>query len=645
MNKSFFVGGDFVSPKRKRGIRLRPLLALRANTIVISLLAMLLCTSSTRAALDPETKKPYQLQIVLHVAANRVFTPLFQEQLQRDLSNQLKLVFGDLARIDVVRAHPLLREIETNGLDQALEGWDELSEHATHFVLLDYAAGTYRIQARFHDGMTGQPGPFTQRTQTNDRAAVAAKIAHLVETSFSPVGTVTSVGKEVTLRLKGGDLGVPLDRWVQPGQVFAVSRITKEGTRTRAQRLEWALLEVLDAPLAGVCRCRYWHRYQEDALRETAGTLGYRALRLPTTEGPVKVQLLDNTTLQPLRDVRVRVLKPGGGKPVELLTNRDGLALTREPFAHLAMVQVLSGQAVRAQFPVALIEGRTVVARVKIQADNESLAPLEVRRDAWLRRVYDNVRMSSERTLDLSLQLNQSLGAALDSGRKLLPLLDEELKYLESEQDDIKQLAKEKKLAFQFREGEQQIKALRKQAKELHAFVERVEAVQKETGDEKSLGLFKLLEHARLHERQAEFGLAIRLYEQVLQASPDQAKIRAHLEKLKLAWAPTSKEHAAAQNIINKTWPTIEVGELPEKLEQANEAYWPNARAADDRLTPQKLLRVNIVHMANLKNQLETLKRKDSEDNRNRAKTLVQISEALLRLHSETAAFLDLRKD
>src|ERR1019366_353749 len=97
---------------------------------------------------------------------------------------------------------------------------------------------------------------------------------------------------------------------------------------------------------------------------------------------------------------------------------------------------------------VELIEGRTVVARVKIQTDSESLAPLEVRRDAWVRRVYDNVRMSSERASELAGQLNQSLEAALASGRKSLPLLEAEITYLDREHDQLSRLAKEKKLAY-----------------------------------------------------------------------------------------------------------------------------------------------------------------------------------------------------
>jgi hypothetical protein len=611
------------------------------------LLLLALLTSNSRAALDPETKKPYQLRVVLQIASSRVFTPLFQEQVQLDVQNQLKIIFGDLARIEVTRTHPLLRDIETKGLDPALEGWESLSEVATHFVLLDYVAGTYQIQTRFHDGMTGQAAPFTQRKQTNDRSAVARTIVHWVEASFSPVGTVTAVaGKDVTLKLKGGELGVSLSRWVKRGQVFAVSRLVDEGGRPRAGRLEWALLEVLDLQPKGVCRCKYRHRYQEDALSESPGTLGYRALRLPTVKDLVKVQLLDDTTLQPLDGVHVRVQHADKGKPVELVTNRDGLASTRESFVHLALVEVLSGNTVRAQFPVEVIEGRTVVARVKIQTDRESLAPLEVRRDAWLRRVYDNVRVSSERSLELSGQLNQSLGAALESGRKSLPLLEAEIKYLDREHEQLRQAVKEKKLSYDLREGEQQIAELRKQAKELQAFVQRIEGVIKEAaGDEKSLGLHKLYERAQLLEREAEFDPAIRLYEQVVQASPEQTKIRAHLDQLKEAWKEKGDKHAGARKFIYQTWPALDVAGLQAKMAEAKAAL-AICRDADDKLTPQKLLRViNVTHTANLKKQLDTLKRRDSEDNRNQAKRVVQISGDLLRLHNEASAFVGRGKD
>lgn len=646
------------SPTRKRGIR-NPSVALRAT--LLAAVCLIVVPESARADLDPQTKTPYQLQIVLSIAPNRVFTPLFHEQLQRDVQNQLRLTFGDLARIEVTREHPLLRTIEARGLDQAIEGWDSLSDRTTHFVLVDHIAGTYQLRTRFHDGMTGQIGPFTQNAHTNDRTAVASAIAKMVEASFSPVGTVTSVGKtialklkggdavgqEVTLKLKGGELGVPMDRWVERGQVFAVSQITTEAGRQRAVRLEWALLEVITVK-GGECRCRYWHRYREDVLGASQAGQSYRALRLRTMPGPVKVQLLDDKTLQPPDGVRVRVQRlDADSKPEEPIRNRAGLAITREPFAHLAWVQVLAGDEVRAQFPVELIEGRTVVARVATQAGANTL-PLEVRRDAWLNRLYDNVRMSSERGTELSLLLNQSLDAALESGRKRLPLLEEEIRYLDREQDSLSQLARAKKWPFDPREGEQQLEELRRQAKGLQAFLLRIEGVLKEPGSEKSLGLVKLLERARLAEVEADFAQAIRLYEQVVQASPEQAaKIKAHLEKLKASWmlqGDNDGKHAQARTFIYQVWPALDVAGVQKEIAKAKE-HLAVCRDAGDRLTPLKFLRVNAGHTVNLKKQLETLKRRDSEDNRNQAKALVQVSGELLRLHSEAAAFVGSRKE
>jgi hypothetical protein len=348
------------------------------------------------------------------------------------------------------------------------------------------------------------------------------------------------------------------------------------------------------------------------------------------------VQLLDETSLQPLVGASMRVRHGDAGKPEELITNRDGLASTRETYEHFAWVQVLSGATIRAQFPVELIEGRTVVARVKIQTDRESLAPLEVRRDAWLRRVYDNVRMSSERAMEMSGQLNQSLEIALVAARKSLPLLEAEIKYLDREGDELSRMIQEKKLSYDLRQGRQQMEVLRKKVKEVQAFVERIDGVLKKFGgDDKSLGLHKLLERAQILEAEAEFTPAIRLYEQVVLANPEQAgKIKAHLDQLKTAWEEKSDQHKAARRFIYEIWPTLDVAGLQKDLKEAEGAL-ATCRSAGDKLTPQKLLRANVAHTVNLKKELETLKRNESEDNRNRATALVQISERLLRLQSE----------
>src|SRR5439155_8322904 len=88
--------------------------------------------SLARADLDPGLKQPYHLQIVLHIADNRFLTPIFQEQVERELRDHLQLAYGPLAEVEVVRHHPLLRVVRTKGLQLALDGCDELSDRKTH---------------------------------------------------------------------------------------------------------------------------------------------------------------------------------------------------------------------------------------------------------------------------------------------------------------------------------------------------------------------------------------------------------------------------------------------------------------------------------------------------------------------------------
>jgi tetratricopeptide (TPR) repeat protein len=249
--------------------------------------------------------------------------------------------------------------------------------------------------------------------------------------------------------------------------------------------------------------------------------------------------------------------------------------------------------------------------------------------------------MSSERSAELSAQLNQSLEKALKSAQERWPPLEDEIKYLDREQEQLARLAKEKKLTLNLREGEQRIDELRQQAKALQAFIQRIESIPE---NEKSSGLHKLLERALLLEGEAEFDQAIRLYEQVLQASPEQSKVKTRLDKLKLGWETKGDQHKAARVFIYQTWPTLDVAGVHSQLDEARKALVV-CQANGDKLTPLKLLRVNAVHTVNLTKQMETLKRKDSEDNRNRAKTLLEISQSLLRLHNDAATWVGMRKD
>jgi tetratricopeptide (TPR) repeat protein len=584
-----------------------------------------------RAELDPELDKPYRLQVVVHVADNRFLTPIFREQLLAGLRDQLQLALGPLALVETTSTHPLLAEIEARGLENALDGWEGLSGLKTHFVLVDFAAGVYSIKARQHDGMTGLQSPVVRAAQIADRSLVARAAAQLVLQDFGLVGTVISAEKEVQLALKAGKLGGNLERLVKPGDVFAISRITDEGGKLHGSRLSRALLEVMDTPKGGVCRCRLWHRYQEDDLRDRPGVMGYRCLKLTTTSGPLKLRLIDDDQFQPLAGVQVHVWRPGSAKAAELTTNQSGLAVTRESYPHFALVRVLGS----AQFPVEITSDRIVVCRLKMQPDSEVLAPLLLRKDQWLRRILDDLRLASERVGDLNSQLSsRSLDKALEAARTGLESMVSEINYLTVERDDILRQASAKAAQMDLRQGEIALESLRRKKQDLERFVSRIESVRKEATSAATLGLAKMLERARLFEEQADFDQAIDLYKKVLEASPDQPKVKDHLAKLRTDWALKNARHAEARAFLTKVWPGLAVHELAKNLDKAKEAL-STCRDAHDHLTPLKVVQSNAIHAAHLQKQLQALKNQTNADNPAQARQIVQVIDGLRRLHKD----------
>src|SRR5688572_30423237 len=101
---------------------------------ILAGLAVLALAVPARADLDPEADKPYDLHVVLTLAEHRVFTPVFRDNLERDLRDSLRTAFADLAKVTVVREHPLLDEVRARGLRQALDGLRLVSDTKTHFV-------------------------------------------------------------------------------------------------------------------------------------------------------------------------------------------------------------------------------------------------------------------------------------------------------------------------------------------------------------------------------------------------------------------------------------------------------------------------------------------------------------------------------
>src|SRR5262249_14940741 len=158
------------------------------------------------------------------------------------------------------------------------------------------------------------------------------------------------------------------------------------------------------------------------------------------------LRLLDDKTLEPLAGVQLHVLRPGNNHNTEVTTNREGLAASSEDYKHFAVVSVLAGEATIATFPVALTGDRPVVARLKGLSEAEARAPFEIRKEQWVRRVYDDLRLASDRIIDLNGLLNKSVEGALVAAKVGLGAMNGELKNLAQERDELVRQGAERKI-------------------------------------------------------------------------------------------------------------------------------------------------------------------------------------------------------
>src|SRR5262249_27502004 len=142
------------------------------------------------AALDPELNKPYQFHIVVRVAAHPQLTETFKERLRSQLQDIWREALGDMADVTVTAQHPLLKDIESQGLQKALEGFKEARDRKTHFVLVDLVNESYRIQTGQYDSTANLATPVVRQAETDDREFVARAASRLIERDFGLVGTV-----------------------------------------------------------------------------------------------------------------------------------------------------------------------------------------------------------------------------------------------------------------------------------------------------------------------------------------------------------------------------------------------------------------------------------------------------------------------
>jgi hypothetical protein len=625
-----------------------------ARPLLFAVCCVLCLGGRASAALDAETKKPYKLTVVLHVADNRLLTDAFQERVERELREGLQAALGDLGDVKVVREHPKLAEVLDKGL-RSLDAWNERSGAKTHFVLIDFSGTDYEIEARQYDGLTGTATPVVRRDRTQDREFVGRAAALMVERDLGIIATFPAWPKgdkpqKVQLELKGGGLGAPLDRWVRKGDVFAVVQVPTGSGIGRV--VPDAIVQVETPPAEGEATCSgnlFWRRKPPGA----AGVAGYRCIKLGTARGPLQVRLVQ--------------IDPRDGKPGVLpspaptlyvrrhgFTGEEELRLESDPravgsydtgklgdkgrFDRVAFVTVEFRGAARAQIPVVLLDDQPVTIPVTLlEKDDAGLAEFDKR--SWLGSVLYSYAVQSMAFTELSAKKDTPRAKLIEMAREAVKRSEEDLARLRAERDEVygKNLtdADKRDLA----KAEERLKAIKTGVDELNRYVARQEQIDKEEKDPKNQRLLEQLERGKLLEKDGELGKAIALYGEILADGFKSEELEQRIKKLHEVWDPKSPEHRKARDFIYNTWPTLDTAALPMQLPEAHKAL-AVCRDASDYVGPQKLYKGIQIHAARLLKEAEGLRDVNEEDAK-QLKVIKDLGAELTRLETEIKAWLD----
>jgi hypothetical protein len=615
----------------------------------LALLASWRFDLATPARAESEAKKPYQLQVVLHVAEHRLLTDVFRDRVERELRDGLQASLGELAKVEVVREHPRLKDVLDKGLQKALDDWKERSEVKTHFVLIDFSGSYYEIQARQQDGLTGQASPVVRRDRTLDRDFVARSAALLVDRDFGLVGTVvgpaggTAEQELFKVELRGAGLDVPLDRWVKKGEVFAVAPAPPGNGRVDA--LSFALLQVQELPKAdsrdGVCICRFFHRHKVGSIA------GYRCLKLATIQAPLRLHLAElkpdgsTTTLSSTLTLEVRRHGFDQEESTKLQRSPDTAGVFDAVklklggsgvFENVAFVTVLSGKTPVAKVPVALVEDRIVPLAVQVPKNAGDL--FAFRKETWQRSVADSflVQVSVFKEVNDLGAKAATRGESLKKAKAGLQRTRDDYARLSAERDELLKEAKQAPGGGvpDLSSGDKMLAKLKAGEEELQGHITRVQQIEDEEKDPKRQEWLGLVEQGKLLEKDFEYGKALALYRKVLKEGFRNDTLQTHVAELEKTWNTADEKLNDARSFIYDVWPGLDTAGLYKKMDEAEKAF-AACRDAKDYLGPRKMLKAAEAHVLRLDQELKALNPRINFDDEKPAE---QIKELLPRLET-----------
>jgi hypothetical protein len=591
---------------------------------------------------DPQLRAPYELQVVVSMAHHPLITSTFQEQVERQLRDNLQSALGELAHVSVANRHPLLPQVEAKGLEHAFDDWKVLDGRKLHFVLIDFAEGRYKVQARQYDGFTGLASPVVRRGQTADRSFVDRMAALLVAQDFGLDGTIEKEGKDkVEVRLKGAALAGSLEAWLKEGDVFAVAEIQEPaGANPRSIPAQWVFLQATEKAHDGLVTCEIYHRYDAPLANPQAV---YRCTKLGVLDdAPLVLRLVaEEPASRPLAGRQVQLGAPASwpANVERKSSDADGLVHSDRKYKGLALAKIAEGGKTLANVPVAIIDDRPVTIAIRIESQGEEVGKLYYDRLRWLRRVAECL----DTTAAMIRELNgfEPGEASLAKARACLKTLHDDVASLSEDGDNLRRAAaallKDKPLDLG--DGERQLEELRRERGQIESYVASMEDTLKREKDPKRIKLRELAGQARLLEGQADYQGAIDLYRQVIGQGGDDPQLRRRLGELEKAWAVKDDSHRQARDFIYRKWANAQTAvQVKARLRELHKSF-EICREANDHLTPQKLLLLNLGLVAKLEKEAETLHPQDNDDDRRTAQTIVDITQELKKVNDEVRDF------
>lgn len=587
----------------------------------LSSLLTIFVLSTSCLALDPESKAPYDLRVVLRIAEREQFTQHFRAQLRLEICESLQAALGTLGKVEIVEASPettvpLEKLVYEKGLS-VLATSNEAAGPKTHFVNIDFANGQYEIEARQHDGTSGFVTPIVRKVRTQFREMIARLTLLAIGRDFGIVGTFDpSAGNRVLVKLKGGQAG-PVDRWVAKGEVFAVIAIRQASRRPAPRsskgpsqtaivatgtRLDGVLFRAIETPRDGSILCERLDISDEPfPLR---GVIGYRCIKLGTVEAPLKLQLIDpsgkHQTSAALQVFARSDRFPDEPRDSDRTPAHDGLFTSKYTYSHVALVRVMLGNRKVARLPLEILDEEMQVRTIRLEEGAEQREQIVQLREAILDRLTDAGLTYVRCAQDMVELARSDKPKAIERGKQAIlameAIFEETAESLERLEKRAKDFPSAKDLGKPCLE---KMRVMQSRRDDLKAYLGRLDVASKEELDPGVQGKKKqvegLAEEARQQEALADYDNALALYDraiELLKDEPEKSKpIEEKRDQLRAAWAlkPDDEAHAAARRTIYEIWPKLDkVKDIQEQLPVVQKAF-EKCKAVGDKLTIRKI--------------------------------------------------------